>query len=83
MGNGVCDDVFDGNALVPFTHGMGLIPDELYEVCGSISLFYIIFFLDSYSSVPFQFYVHIGIALDENVCPVVVLFMGRTWDDDT
>ncbi|KAL8516539.1 hypothetical protein ACS0TY_014979 [Phlomoides rotata] len=31
VGNGVCDDVFDGNALVPFTHGMGLISDELYE----------------------------------------------------
>ena len=32
MGNGVADDVFDGNALVPFAHGMGLISDELYEV---------------------------------------------------
>ncbi|KAL5798283.1 hypothetical protein ACOSQ2_003103 [Xanthoceras sorbifolium] len=31
VGNGVTDDVFDGNALVPFAHGMGLISDELYE----------------------------------------------------
>ncbi|EOA32585.1 hypothetical protein CARUB_v10015878mg [Capsella rubella] len=31
VGNGVADEVFDGNALVPFTHGMGLISDELYE----------------------------------------------------
>lgn len=33
VGNGVTDEVFDGNALVPFAHGMGLISDELYEVC--------------------------------------------------
>ncbi|MFS7903280.1 putative carboxypeptidase C [Helianthus anomalus] len=31
-GNGVADEVFDGNAIVPFAHGMGLISDELYEV---------------------------------------------------
>ncbi|KAJ4956750.1 hypothetical protein NE237_013533 [Protea cynaroides] len=31
VGNGVTDEVFDGNALVPFTHGMGLISDDLYE----------------------------------------------------
>ncbi|XWS31191.1 hypothetical protein CRYUN_Cryun23aG0056200 [Craigia yunnanensis] len=31
VGNGVTDDEFDGNALVPFAHGMGLISDELYE----------------------------------------------------
>ncbi|KAI3682567.1 hypothetical protein L1987_82630 [Smallanthus sonchifolius] len=31
VGNGVADEVFDGNALVPFAHGMGLISDELYE----------------------------------------------------
>lgn len=31
VGNGVTDEVFDGNALVPFAHGMGLISDELYE----------------------------------------------------
>lgn len=33
VGNGVADQVFDGNALVPFAHGMGLISDELFEVC--------------------------------------------------
>lgn len=33
VGNGVTDDKFDGNALVPFAHGMGLISDDLYEVC--------------------------------------------------
>ncbi|RXH86989.1 hypothetical protein DVH24_028489 [Malus domestica] len=31
VGNGVTDDKFDGNALVPFAHGMGLISDDLYE----------------------------------------------------
>ncbi|KAF7825886.1 serine carboxypeptidase-like 20 [Senna tora] len=31
VGNGVTDEVFDGNALVPFTHGMGLISDDLYQ----------------------------------------------------
>ncbi|KAJ4833227.1 Serine carboxypeptidase-like 20 [Turnera subulata] len=31
VGNGVTDPVFDGNALVPFAHGMGLISDDLYE----------------------------------------------------
>ncbi|KAF1895867.1 hypothetical protein Lal_00037984 [Lupinus albus] len=31
IGNGVTDRNFDGNALVPFAHGMGLIPDQLFE----------------------------------------------------
>ncbi|GLT64798.1 hypothetical protein SLA2020_372680 [Shorea laevis] len=31
VGNGVTDEEFDGNALVPFAHGMGLISDDLYE----------------------------------------------------
>ncbi|XVF72337.1 hypothetical protein PTKIN_Ptkin12aG0113300 [Pterospermum kingtungense] len=31
VGNGVTDYEFDGNALVPFAHGMGLISDDLYE----------------------------------------------------
>ncbi|GAB2234622.1 hypothetical protein Droror1_Dr00003879 [Drosera rotundifolia] len=31
VGNGVTDEVFDGNALVPFAHGMGLISTDLYE----------------------------------------------------
>ncbi|XP_052186309.1 serine carboxypeptidase-like 20 [Diospyros lotus] len=31
VGNGVTDDEIDGNALVPFAHGMGLISDKLYE----------------------------------------------------
>lgn len=33
VGNGVCDTVYDGNALVPFVHGMGLISDDLFQVC--------------------------------------------------
>lgn len=32
VGNGVTDDKFDGNALVPFAHGMGLISDDLFQV---------------------------------------------------
>lgn len=32
VGNGVCDTVFDGNALVPFAHGMALISDSIYKV---------------------------------------------------
>lgn len=35
MGNGVTDEEIDGNALVPFVHGMGLISDDLYEVGGA------------------------------------------------
>ncbi|CAA7023710.1 unnamed protein product [Microthlaspi erraticum] len=31
VGNGCTDPVFDGNALVPFAHGMGLISSELFE----------------------------------------------------
>ncbi|KAK3003305.1 hypothetical protein RJ639_018327 [Escallonia herrerae] len=30
VGNGVTDEEFDGNALVPFAHGMGLISDDLF-----------------------------------------------------
>lgn len=32
VGNGVTGSIFDENALVPFAHGMGLIPDSLFEV---------------------------------------------------
>lgn len=32
VGNGVTDENIDGNALVPFAHGMGLISDDLFEV---------------------------------------------------
>jgi serine carboxypeptidase-like clade 1 len=35
VGNGVADEEFDGNALVPFAHGMGLISDDLFEVGGA------------------------------------------------
>ncbi|KAL6128299.1 hypothetical protein ACLB2K_071654 [Fragaria x ananassa] len=31
VGNGVTDEEFDGNAIVPFAHGMGLISDDLFE----------------------------------------------------
>lgn len=30
IGNGVTDPYFDGNALVPFTYGMGLISNDMY-----------------------------------------------------
>lgn len=36
VGNGVADDEIDGNALVPFVHGMGLISDDLYEEVQSL-----------------------------------------------
>ncbi|CAN0859680.1 Serine carboxypeptidase-like 20 [Linum grandiflorum] len=35
IGNGVTDKEFDGNALVPFAHGMALISDDLYEGANS------------------------------------------------
>lgn len=38
VGNGVTDEVIDGNALVPFVHGMGLISDDLFEVCAAFSV---------------------------------------------
>ncbi|CAL9003782.1 unnamed protein product [Prunus brigantina] len=31
VGNGVTDGKFDGNALVPFAHGMALISDQIFE----------------------------------------------------
>ncbi|XP_057732547.1 serine carboxypeptidase-like 20 [Arachis stenosperma] len=31
IGNGVTDNTFDGNAFIPFVHGMGLISDSIYE----------------------------------------------------
>ncbi|KAE9617956.1 putative carboxypeptidase C [Lupinus albus] len=31
VGNAVTDEKFDGNALVPFAHGMGFISDQLFE----------------------------------------------------
>lgn len=31
IGNGVTDYKFDGNALVPFAHGMGLISNKMFE----------------------------------------------------
>ncbi|KAI3526436.1 hypothetical protein L1887_05689 [Cichorium endivia] len=31
IGNGLCDDVFDGNAFITFAHGMGLISDGMFE----------------------------------------------------
>uniref|UniRef100_A0A2P2LUR9 Carboxypeptidase n=2 Tax=Rhizophora mucronata TaxID=61149 RepID=A0A2P2LUR9_RHIMU len=35
VGNGVTDEEFDGNALVPFAHGMGLISDDLFREVNS------------------------------------------------
>jgi len=32
VGNPATDEKFDGNALVPFAHGMDLISDEIFEV---------------------------------------------------
>lgn len=32
MGNGITDKKFDGKALVPFAHGVGLISDDVFEV---------------------------------------------------
>ncbi|OWM62741.1 hypothetical protein CDL15_Pgr020035 [Punica granatum] len=31
VGNGVTDEEFDGNALIPFAHGMALISNEMYQ----------------------------------------------------
>ncbi|GFQ00149.1 serine carboxypeptidase 1 [Phtheirospermum japonicum] len=39
VGNGVTDDKFDGNALVPFAHGMGLISDELFEAVEDLNIY--------------------------------------------
>ncbi|KAF8015378.1 hypothetical protein BT93_H1014 [Corymbia citriodora subsp. variegata] len=33
VGNGLTDEKFDGNALVPFAFGMGLISNDIYEAC--------------------------------------------------
>lgn len=35
VGNGVTDEQFDGDALVPFAHGMGLISNDLFQEVNS------------------------------------------------
>jgi len=32
VGNGCTDEKFDGDAIVPFVYGMGLISTDLFEV---------------------------------------------------
>ena len=32
VGNGCTDDQFDGDAIVPFIYGMGLISMDMYKV---------------------------------------------------
>jgi len=32
VGNGCTDDQFDGDAIVPFVYGMGLISNDMYKV---------------------------------------------------
>lgn len=32
VGNGCTDDQFDGDAIVPFIYGMGLISNDMYKV---------------------------------------------------
>lgn len=32
VGNGITDEKFDGTALVPFAHGMGLISNDMFNV---------------------------------------------------
>ncbi|KAH9734386.1 serine carboxypeptidase-like 20 [Citrus sinensis] len=39
VGNGVTDEEFDGNALVPFTHGMSLISDKIFELVNDINIY--------------------------------------------
>jgi hypothetical protein len=35
IGNPATDVDYDFNSFVPFAHGMGLISNDMYEVCGS------------------------------------------------
>ncbi|CAB78333.1 SERINE CARBOXYPEPTIDASE I PRECURSOR-like protein [Arabidopsis thaliana] len=42
VGNGVADPKFDGNAFVPFAHGMGLISDELFEDTNQLNIYNIL-----------------------------------------
>jgi hypothetical protein len=37
VGNGCTDEKFDGNAIIPFTYGMGLIDIDLYQVRDPLS----------------------------------------------
>jgi serine carboxypeptidase-like clade 1 len=32
VGNGCTDDKFDGDAIIPFMYGMGLISTDMFEV---------------------------------------------------
>ncbi|KAK7256194.1 hypothetical protein RIF29_29632 [Crotalaria pallida] len=39
IGNGVTDENFDGNAIVPFAHGMTLISDQIYEAIEDLNIY--------------------------------------------
>ncbi|CAL0304581.1 unnamed protein product [Lupinus luteus] len=42
IGNGVTDSTFDGNGIVPFAHGMGLISDQIFEVTSRLNTYNIL-----------------------------------------
>lgn len=41
-GNPATDTDFDGNAFVPYLHGMGILSDELYEVTSILAFLFVI-----------------------------------------
>ncbi|XP_057961666.1 serine carboxypeptidase-like 20 [Malania oleifera] len=42
VGNGITDNHFDGNALIPFVRGMGLISHADYEILGGLNIYNIL-----------------------------------------
>ncbi|XP_044498677.1 serine carboxypeptidase 1-like [Mangifera indica] len=42
VGNGITDKKFDGKALVPFAHGVGLISDDVFEALSGLNIYNIV-----------------------------------------
>lgn len=75
IGNPGTDVDYDFNSFVPFAHGMGLISNDMYEVCGSALM--LILFIHSYSRIyPTTAEIYILIRFENKICPRYALIVS-------
>uniref|UniRef100_A0A3Q7H4N0 Carboxypeptidase n=1 Tax=Solanum lycopersicum TaxID=4081 RepID=A0A3Q7H4N0_SOLLC len=82
VGNGVTDEKIDGNALVPFQHGMGLISDKMFETVMGLNIYDILEpcyhspLSTKNSKLPMSFH---KLGETERPLPVRTRMFGRAW----